>query len=233
MPATFGLLCFNNNSVHLIVIETAGRLPCIWRCPSYEPAVQGWGNCHPHGRCCSNTIHCSCTPWLSHWTSLWSADSLEKREGGKSGFAHQARDTHSGWNQKSIPPSETLLIFYLFYPRDIFHSIKNRNKYQYSWTRLKKHTLTWASVTKSSDSSQKTLSTSQETKVEDLLVRHWAFKSHGLLKIMAWSLDRPHSTVCLLQRAPIFPTREWASIACLQECKPAPADSQKGCWLGR
>lgn len=124
--------------------------------------------------------------------------------------------------------------FSLFYPRDISHSIKNWEiNISILGLALKKHTLTWLFVTNSWDSSQKILSTSQETKAEGLLVRHWAFKSHGHLKNMVWSLARPHSTVSLLQRVPIFLTTEWASTACLQECKPAPADSQKGCWLGR
>lgn len=33
--------CLKSNSVHLLASQPAGRLPCIWKCPSYEPAVQG------------------------------------------------------------------------------------------------------------------------------------------------------------------------------------------------
>lgn len=69
----------NSNSVHSLVNQLTGKLPCTWKYPSYEPVVQGWGSCHPHDRYSNNTIHCSYTPWLCHWTSLWSADSLKER----------------------------------------------------------------------------------------------------------------------------------------------------------
>lgn len=187
MPVTFNLLqclCFylKSDSVHLVASQPAGRLPCIWKCPSYEPAVQGWGSCHPHGRCCSNTIHCSCTPWLSHWTSLWSADSLEKREGKSLGlYTMPEVHTQDAVRKVIISPSETLFKFYLFIlPMSHFSFPKNRGiNISILGLVLNKHTLTWASMTKSSESSQMILSTSQETKAEDQL---W---DRGHLKAMA------------------------------------------------
>lgn len=134
---------------------------------------------------------------------------------------------HSGWSQKSIPPFEILLLFYLFYPRDISHSTKNWElTISTLGLALKKHILTSSSVTNSSDSSQKILSTSQETKA-DLPVRHWSFKSLGHLKTMAWSLDRPHSTICLLQRVPIFPTREWRALPACRSASQLPLTARR------
>lgn len=53
-------------------------LPCILKYPSCGRCVLGWESCRPRGSCYSNTTHCNCTPWLSHWKGLWIADILFK-----------------------------------------------------------------------------------------------------------------------------------------------------------
>lgn len=55
-------------------------LPYILKYPSCGLCGLGWENCRPRGSCCSNTTHCNCTPWLSHWKGLWIAGILFKTE---------------------------------------------------------------------------------------------------------------------------------------------------------